>query len=65
MYRKTPDKLLQNTFLDKSPTELALGYLRYEVLRKLSPMDFYKLYKRNLVGENFDEMVDEMIDNFQ
>lgn len=40
---------------------LALGYLRYEVLRKLSPRDFTVLFDRNLSGENFDSMIDEMI----
>lgn len=40
---------------------LALGYLRYEALRKLAPRQFSDLHKRNLKGENFDAMVDEMV----
>lgn len=40
---------------------LALAYLRYEVIRKLNPRDFTVLFDRNLSGENFDSMIDEMI----
>lgn len=38
----------------KSPEE------RYEKLRKLNPRQFDELYARNLRGENFDKMVDEL-----
>lgn len=40
---------------------LALGYVRYETLRKLSPKQFSDLYKRN-IKENipFDKLVDEL-----
>ena len=41
--------------------ELVLGYLRYEALRKLTPYQYEKLCKRNLKGENFDGMVDELV----
>lgn len=44
-----------------SKYDLALGYLRYEALRTLSVQKFSELYQRNLKGENFDEMIDEMI----
>jgi hypothetical protein len=44
-----------------TPKELALGFLRYEALRKLNPIGFAKLHKRNISGENFDDMVTEMI----
>jgi hypothetical protein len=40
---------------------LALGYLRYEMLRKLHPCDMRLLYFRNMQGENFDQMVDALI----
>ncbi len=42
-------------------SELVLGYLRYEALKKLNPRQYEELNKRNLNGENFDEMVDELI----
>ncbi len=41
--------------------ELALGFFRYEALRKLKPLQFEELHNRNLHGENFDGMVDELI----
>ena len=41
--------------------ELALGFLRYEALRKLNSRQYEELHKRNLNGENFDGMVDELI----
>jgi len=42
-------------------TELAIGHLRYEALRRLTPLQFTALHKRNLAGENFDEMVDCLV----
>ena len=42
-------------------TELAVGYLRYEALRKLSPRQYAELRQRNLAGENFDDMVTAML----
>ena len=51
----------------KKVDELALGYLRYEAIRKLNDTQFARLHCRNVLGENFDKMVDEMvlIDNFR
>lgn len=43
------------------PEELALGWLRYEELRKLSVRQFKELNARNLKGEFFDSMVDELV----
>lgn len=34
---------------------------RYEELRKLNPRQFAELYARNMNGENFDLMVDELM----
>ncbi len=42
-------------------SELVLGYLRYKALKKLNLRQYEELNKRNLNGENFDEMVDELI----
>lgn len=41
--------------------ELALGFLRYEALRKLHPRQFSELHARNLAGENFDDMVTKLV----
>lgn len=46
---------------NRTREELALGYLRYEVVRKLSPRAFRALYKLNLSGHRFDDLVDEAI----
>ena len=40
--------------------ELALGHLRYMVLRKLNNRQFAYLNKLNLEGRNFDDMIDEI-----
>lgn len=44
-----------------SEIELRQGFLRYEALRKLTPRQFADLHKRNMAGERFDDMVDELI----
>ncbi len=41
--------------------ESALGAVRYESLRKLNFRQFKELKDRNLRGENFDKMVDELV----
>ena len=42
-------------------TESIVGSLRYETLRKLTPRQYTELHKRNMAGENFDEMVDALM----
>ena len=54
---KTLDQLITDTIADRTPEELALGYLRYEELRRFSVAAYQCLTDRNLRGENFDEMV--------
>ena len=39
----------------------ARGYLRYEEMRKLSPLKISELHMRNLNGERWDDMIDELI----
>ena len=41
--------------------ECARGYLRYEEIRKLSPLKISELHMRNLNGERWDDMIDELI----
>lgn len=41
--------------------ELALGYLRYEAIRRMSPRIFGELHKLNLSGRFFDDLVDEAL----
>jgi hypothetical protein len=54
---KTLDQLITETIADRTPKELALGWLRYEELRRFSVAAYQCLVARNLDGENFDEMV--------
>lgn len=49
--------LLNHKIQGKSRHELELGWLHYETLRTFSPHKFSEFHKRNLVGENFDEMI--------
>lgn len=47
----------------KTPQELAVGFLRYEKLRTLSPRRFKILDDKNMRGVMaFDEMVDDLIE---
>lgn len=52
---------IKATEMRRQPDEIALGYLRYEALRKLNCHQIEDLHKRNMFGENFDDMVDELI----
>ena len=44
-----------------SVDELAIGYMRYKVLRRLTPVQYTCLHERNLAGERFDDMVDKLV----
>jgi len=54
---KTLEQLITETIADQTPEQLALGWLRYEELRRFSVAAYQCLVSRNLEGENFDEMV--------
>lgn len=45
---------------EKDISDLAVGFLHYKALRKLKPLQFENLHRRNLAGENFDDMVTEL-----
>ena len=56
------ERLLHKTMHERNREELALGWLRYETLRKLTPWTYAELNKENLVhGRAFGDLVDEMI----
>jgi hypothetical protein len=50
-----------NAFDDLGAYKCARGYLRYEEMRKLSPLKISELHIRNLEGEQWDDMIDELI----
>jgi hypothetical protein len=60
-YHTKFDNFLYDVEQETDHGEAVLGYLRYEELRKLNVNQFAELFKRNIAGENFDKMVDELI----
>ena len=52
---------LSDAKLANSVDELAIGWMRYKALRALTPREFAVLTQRNLAGERFDDMVDELV----
>lgn len=55
------NRLIIDTAEEMSVTNLALGFLRYEAMRKLSPNALAELNKRNIRGEWFDDMIDQLV----
>jgi hypothetical protein len=58
---KSMDSLVRLCVANHTPEELALGWLRYEALRKVSPRTFAEMNRRNLAGEFFDGIVDGIV----
>jgi len=58
---KTIENLVELCVKNHTPEELALGWMRYETLRKLSPRAFSEINRRNLAGERFDDMITEAL----
>jgi hypothetical protein len=58
---KSMDSLVRLCVANHTPEELALGWLRYEALRKVSPRTFAEMNRRNLAGEFFDGIVTEVL----
>ena len=59
------DRLVRLLVANHTPEELALGYLRYEAVRKMSPRTFGELHKLNLSGKFFDSLVDETLQSWK
>lgn len=55
------ERLVQLCIANHTPEELALGWLRYEALRRVSPRTFAEMNRRNLAGEFFDDIVTEAL----
>ena len=56
------ETLVANRIQQHDPRELALGFLRYEALRKLGPHKYAELCRKNIrEGRRFDDLVDELI----
>lgn len=50
----------ENNQLEMECRQHRLNFARYEALRKLTPRQYHDLQERNMNGENFDEMVDDI-----
>lgn len=59
------DRLVRLVVSNHTPEELALGYLRYEAVRRMSPRTFGELHKLNLSGRFFDDLVDEALKSWK
>ena len=56
------ETLVAEAMTRHDPKELTLGYLRYEALRKLGPVRYAELCRKNIhEGHRFDDLVDELI----
>jgi hypothetical protein len=58
-------ELFKRTLKEVESGQLAIGWLRYEALRRLNPHQFTDLHKRNIAGENFDAMVDQLVEEMK
>lgn len=59
------EQLISVAIKNHTPEELALGWVRYEVVRTMNARQFGEMCKRNLSGENFDNMITAAIQDWQ
>lgn len=43
---------------------LTLGFMRYEALRRVGPLHYKLLHEKNLAGQRFDDLVDDLVIEF-
>lgn len=55
----TIEQLVEKCVAEHDVKDLALGFLRYEALRRMNPNQFKQIHQRNLAGERFDDIVTE------
>lgn len=55
------DAVISQHIRERLPGELALGFARYEALRRLNPRQYRELHDQNMNGENFDRIVDALV----
>ena len=56
---KTIGQLVVRAIAEHDMEELALGFLRYETLRRMNLNQLKEIHQRNLAGERFDNIVTE------
>ena len=55
----TLEQLVVRAIAKNDVEDLAIGFLRYEALRRMNPRQFSEFHARNLKGERFDDIVTE------
>lgn len=58
---KDLEQLVSLCVANHTPEELALGWLRYETLRRLNPRQFHDLWRVHLSGQRFDDLVTDAL----
>lgn len=62
--KQTKIKAIINKENYRTVPHLTLGFMRYEALRRLHPSEYMKLHNRNIAGERFDDLVDDLVIEF-
>ena len=57
----TMKRIVQLAIANNAPEDLALGFIRYEVVRRMNPRSFADLVRGNVMGKRFDDLVDEAV----
>lgn len=52
---------VEHAIQSNNETELAIGFVMYQYVRKLTARQFAELCERNIKGERFDDMIKESI----
>lgn len=56
------DDIIKQLIKHEEPARLALGFMRYEYLRRFNPRQFQELWNKNLNGAGgFDDLIDAMM----
>lgn len=57
-------KKIEEASKERTTTELAHGFVRYEFMRRLKPNSFNLLYQQAFISQRpFDDLVDELIES--
>jgi len=59
------EKLVALCVANHTPEELALGWLRYESVRKMNPSIFGEMSRLNVDGETLDAFVTDSLKKFK
>jgi len=55
------ERMVRLVVSNHTPEELAIGYLRYEAVRRMNPRIFGEIHRLNLWGRFFDDLVDDAL----